>query len=115
MKTNLVLSEKKTGATKMDLTEIFEALSYAVMLLNRHTVTFVETPLDEEGNELKEEKTKMGLDVFIIRSFAETLLEKYGKTKEEIEEALKIDGRIYETCEVPTGNPWHIITRGSLQ
>lgn len=98
----------------MELQELFHALRHATMLLARHTVTFVETPVDEEGNELEEEQTRMDLSTLIVRMLGETLLERHGKTKEEIEEALKIDGRIYESQEVPTGNLWHLLVRGSL-
>jgi len=97
---------------KMELQELFQALRYATVLLARHTVTFVERPVDEEGNELVE--TRMDLSTLIVRMLGETLIERHGKTKEEIEEALKTNGRIYESQEVPTGNPWHLIVRGSL-
>lgn len=101
----------------IELQEVFHAVRYATMLLSRHTVTFVERPVDEEGNELEDnelEETRMDLSTLIVRMVGETLIERHGKTKEEIEEALKINGRIYESQEVPTGNPWHLLVRGSL-
>lgn len=93
----------------IELQEVFHAVRYATMLLSRHTVTFVERPVDEEL-----EETRMDLSTLIVRMVGETLIERHGKTKEEIEEALKINGRIYESQEVPTGNPWHLLVRGSL-
>ena len=95
---------------KMELQDVFEALREATMLLARHSVIFVETPVDEEGNELEEEKTHMDLRTLIVRMMGEVLLER-GKTKEDIEEALKSGG---DSTEVPTGNRWHLLVRGSL-
>jgi hypothetical protein len=99
---------------KMELQELFQALRYATMLLAGHTVTFVETPVDEEGYELGEEKTHMDLPTLIVRMVGETLIERHAKTKKEIEEALKTNGQVYESQEIPTGNPWHLLIRGSL-
>lgn len=96
----------------MELNEVFRALREAVMLLNNRSLKFVETPLDDQANEIESqiEETTMELSTFVIRSFAETLLERYGKSKKEIEEGLKINGEIYDSSEIPTGNSWHIIT-----
>lgn len=96
----------------MELDEVFRALREAVMLLNDRTLKFVETPLDDQANEIESQKeeTTMELSTFVIRSFAETLLERYGKSKKEIEEGLKTNGQIYDSSEIPTGNSWHIVT-----
>lgn len=88
----------------MELDEIFSALRDAVQVLHSHPIKFTETPMDEDGNELEKKTTTMDLGTFVIRSFGETLIH-YGKTKEEIEDALKTD----ESDEVPTGNPWTIV------
>jgi hypothetical protein len=100
----------------MDLNEVFQALRDAIMILSRHSVTFVETPTDDEGNEKGESiSSKMSLSTFIVRAFADMLLNDYSITEEEIKEALKVEGEIHESQEVPTTNPWHIITQGSLK
>jgi hypothetical protein len=86
----------------MDLVEIFQTLRKAALLLARKTLTFVEIHVDEEGNET-EESYRMDYSTFMVRSFAEELLESERYTKEEIEEALNNGG---EPEEVPKGGLW---------
>ena len=89
----------------MELDVIFTVLRDAVHVLHSHPITFTETPMDEDGNELEDKTTTMDLGTFVIRSFGESLMKNTKKTKEDIEDALETD----ESDEVPTGNPWTIV------
>lgn len=76
------------------------------MTLANKNVTLVETPVDEQGNEGEEEKTVISLQTYIVRSFGEILVERYGNTIEEIKTALGDDA---EPAEIPKGIPFSVI------
>ena len=90
----------------MDLDEVFNALRRATITLAYEDVKLVETPVDEEGNEGEEEETTISLQTYIVRAFGETLVERYGKTIEEIKEALGEDA---EEPEIPKDIPYGVI------
>lgn len=92
----------------MELSEIFQTLRNATIVFADKSLTFEET--NDEGDKVLKKK-QMSLQTYIVRAFAERLLADVGKSQDEIEDALKIDGEVVDEDEVPTGNPFTIKLR----